>query len=120
MLKTSHNMNLEIPQNEILYEHKSTEKFSPMINLLKDHNVMVFKQVKHQKNVTHANEPFIRPNIKNVYLIDGQKTKILNLETIKKYILTICQKMKVEHLDIDKIANNVYPKLKSKNTIKDV
>lgn len=56
----------------------------------------------------------------HIFLVNGKKITPLRIDIIKKYIASICQKMKVEYLDIDKIANNVYPKLKTMNTIKDI
>lgn len=56
----------------------------------------------------------------DIYLMNGGKTSPLRRDTIKEYIKSICQKMKVEHLDIEKVLNNVYPKLKTINTIKDI
>jgi ribonucleotide reductase alpha subunit len=56
----------------------------------------------------------------NIYIIDNGIVKLLKYNTIKKYILAICQKMNVQHLDTDKIAKNVYPKLKNVNTITEV
>ena len=56
----------------------------------------------------------------DIYIVNNGLTKVLGYDTIKKYIATICQKMHVEHLDTDKITNNVYPKLKTKNTIEEV
>ena len=56
----------------------------------------------------------------DVYILDNGIKKPLHYETVKKYIASICQKMKVQHLDIDKITNNVYPKLKTVNTVQEV
>lgn len=59
-------------------------------------------------------------NMENIYIIDNHKVKILGRNTIRKYIAAICDKINIGHLDLDKITDNVYPKLKLKNTIQDV
>ena len=56
----------------------------------------------------------------DIYIVDDDQMRILEKETIKKYISIICQKLKVDHLDLDKITSNIYPKLKTINTIDEV
>ena len=56
----------------------------------------------------------------DIYIVNNGSTRVLKHDAIKKYITTICQKMHVEHLDTEKITNNVYPKLKTRNTIEEV
>jgi len=56
-----------------------------------------------------------------VYVIgENGIIKKLKYEPIQKYIAKICQIMNVEHLDTDCITAKVYPKLKLKNTIKEI
>ena len=56
----------------------------------------------------------------NIYIINNGYIKPLAYATVYKYIFSICEKMKIEHLDIDKITKNVYPKLKINNTISEI
>ena len=59
----------------------------------------------------------------DIYLTDGNDDDfgyILDYATVRSYINAIAQNMNVMHLNIDKLANNVYPKLKTKNTIEDL
>lgn len=57
----------------------------------------------------------------NTCIIDknGVRRK-LERKYIYDYIEIICREMKIMHLDINKITDNVYPKLKENNTIKDI
>ena len=58
---------------------------------------------------------------KEIYISDDNGDILeFNSMTLNKYILEICKKMKLMHLDIDKIVNNVYPKLKNINTANDI
>ena len=59
-------------------------------------------------------------NFNQIYISENNTTRKLNYETIEKYITIICSKMNVGHLDIKKISDNVYPKLKKINTIHEV
>lgn len=56
----------------------------------------------------------------NIYITSGGEMRILERAAIKKYISTICDKIGANELDVDKITNNVYPKLKTVNTIDEV
>ena len=60
-------------------------------------------------------------DVSNVHVIDDKgDIRLLPYQTLKKYISVICDKLNIKHLDVEKITNNVYPKLKSKNTVQDI
>ena len=79
-------------------------------------------QERFNHDITTKTDTYFKcqPDENDIFLVDNNKIKLLTLEIIHKYISTICQKMKIEHLEIDKITKNVYPKLKQKNTIKEL
>lgn len=56
----------------------------------------------------------------SIYFVYNDDVRPLESESIYMYIESICQKMNLEHLDIDKIVSNVYPKLKTMNTFDDI
>lgn len=72
------------------------------------------------KKTLHNMKTEFKPQNDKIYITDGDVTKILEYDTIKKYIQTICGLMKIEHLDSDKLVKNVYPKLKTFNTVEEV
>ncbi|XWV26085.1 ribonucleoside-diphosphate reductase large subunit [Tupanvirus soda lake] len=121
-------MNLELSEKKIIKNinkkliGKNLKKPNDMISLSVANNKKSVKQMKYYKNTQNQD---IMNDINNqthdkIYIINNGTIKLLKFDTIKKYISVICQKMKVEHLDVDKIASNVYPKLKTKNTINEV
>lgn len=55
-----------------------------------------------------------------IYLVKDGKKQPLKYDTVKSSIHIICKKMEITHLDTDKLASVVYPKLKTKNTIDDI
>lgn len=60
-------------------------------------------------------------NSSDVYIYNKRnRLQLFKQETIKKYLSSICEKASLSHLDIDALANNVYPKLKKKNTIEEI
>lgn len=50
----------------------------------------------------------------------NQKLRILTKESIHQYIDAICKKTGTKYLDINKLVNNIYPKLKQVNTMKEL
>ncbi|XWV24838.1 putative ribonucleoside di phosphate reductase alpha subunit [Tupanvirus deep ocean] len=121
-------MNLELPENKIInnlnkkFLGKNHKKTSEMISLLVANNKTSIEQMKYYKD-TPTSDVMKETDDQvydKIYIVNNGIIKLLKFETIKKYISVICQKMKVEHLDVDKITKNVYPKLKTKNTINEV
>jgi len=84
-------------------------------------SVKLVKTIKHKNGTTQDKlDTKIDNNHNQIFLTNNGVTKILTYADIKEYINNICQKMNAQHLNVDKLANNVYPKLKNQNTIKDV
>ena len=76
-------------------------------------------------HVDHASEPITPPKCKSksvdqIYVTLDGKFKLLRRDLIRTTIFNICQQINVPHLDVDKITDNVYPKLKTQNTLEDV
>ncbi len=69
-------------------------------------------------NNNHVNHPNQNPD--KIYILNDGLYYILEKDTIRDYIKIICQKMKVEHLNVDKVVDNVYPKLKSVNKLSEI
>src|SRR5271169_3032634 len=67
-----------------------------------------------------SDKPSAKPRKETFIIDENGDLHFLHYDTVKKYIGAICKKMYITHLDVDKITNNVYPKLKTKNTIDDV
>lgn len=69
-------------------------------------------------------EPNNSTNLDNlkeeIYIIHDGNMYPISLTNIRNFISKICQDMKVEHLNVEKISNNVYPKLKNVNTFEDM
>ena len=55
-----------------------------------------------------------------IFLDYNGTIQVLTLQTVKKYIVSILEKMEINYLDADKLVHNIYPKLKTINTIKDI
>lgn len=78
-----------------------------------------------QSQVTNINtisnyqkKPNFNPN--GVYIKNSDKRLSLSFESVQKYVSTICNIRKLQHLDSKKVADNVYPNLKTINTSKDI
>ena len=56
----------------------------------------------------------------DIYVLEADHAKPLSRASVKKYIEVICLKRRLNHLDVDKITDNVYPKLKRINTIQEI
>ena len=57
----------------------------------------------------------------HIYLVDSNnKIRLLTYESVHGYISDICHQIKKEHLDVKKITDKVYPKLKTKNTVSEL
>ncbi|AGF85217.1 reductase large subunit [Moumouvirus goulette] len=52
-------------------------------------------------------------------IINGVKQPLYK-EVVRKYIISVFQKMKIEHLNVDPLIENVYPKLKDINSLLDI
>lgn len=113
------------PEHNFKYFNKTNLKKNPneMVSLSIDNNKNSIKQLKnyHHTKKVDVIVDMAEKITDNIYIVDNnKKNKLLKHTAIRDYIFTICRKMKVEHLDADKITNNVYPKLKKINTIKEV
>lgn len=77
-----------------------------------------------QFNLNHCTQncQIYRKNEQNIYMSisNGNEINIFTRETLHKYLTSICQKNNIEHLDVEKIISNVYPKLKTINTPKEI
>ena len=56
----------------------------------------------------------------DIFIVYDDTCRPLEIESVEKCIGSICKQMHKEYLNIKKITDNVYPKLKNINTIKDV
>lgn len=54
------------------------------------------------------------------YFIKDNKTSILTYDSVLSFIISIVEQVNCNNLDGYKLANNVYPKLKTLNTIEDI
>ncbi|MEM3062063.1 MAG: ribonucleoside-diphosphate reductase subunit alpha [Nitrososphaerota archaeon] len=59
-------------------------------------------------------------NFMQVHISANGQVVALSSDTLRDYIRKICQQMKVDHLDVDKVVKHVYPKLKEINTLEEV
>ena len=85
-------------------------------------NKKKFDKLSHDKSMIDKLEHFINLKCKdnNIYILENNYIRQLKKETLEKFIWNICQEMKLKHLDVKKITNNIFPKLKNINTIKDI
>lgn len=68
--------------------------------------------------INEANET--KKVVSDVYLKNNNKIRKLTHESIYQYISAISLKMDILNLDIDKLVNNIYPKLKRVNTMQEL
>ncbi|AGC02050.1 ribonucleotide reductase [Acanthamoeba polyphaga moumouvirus] len=83
-----------------------------------DHNEKIQK-LKESKPINMENKN-INTNDNIISVIINGVQQPLQREVVKKYVVSIFQKMNIEHLNVDSLVNNVYPKLKDVNTLLDV
>nr|AEX62665.1 ribonucleoside-diphosphate reductase large subunit [Moumouvirus Monve] len=83
-----------------------------------DHNEKIQK-LKENKPINMENKN-INTNDNIISVIINGVQQPLQREVVKKYVVSIFQKMNIEHLNVDSLVNNVYPKLKDVNTLLDV
>lgn len=62
----------------------------------------------------------VSSNDTTIYFTLGDQTAILEKQLIVDYLKLICRKINREYLNIGKLADNVYPKLKYINTLSDI
>jgi ribonucleoside-diphosphate reductase alpha chain len=102
------------------------------VNIEKKQDDNINKQTRPHSEITHRkriNQTSSSPNGNSsrsskpskIYIVtsDGKK-KILTYDKLSEYIAEICKKVNSIHLDVKKITNNVFPKLKTNNTINEV
>jgi ribonucleoside-diphosphate reductase alpha subunit len=102
-------------ENQNVSDNKSENKH------LMDNDTNV-NTVKYQSNIDIINQKHSvsSGNDRKFYLSDGNKINILTREFIYDYVSSICRRMSIEHLDVNRVILNVYPKLKTINTIKEI
>src|SRR5437868_5112520 len=56
----------------------------------------------------------------NIYFMVDDEVAIFEREFIREYLDDIVEKIDLQHLNIEKLIDNIYPKLKKVNTIEDI
>lgn len=88
---------------------------SDLKNLIKIDDISNIKSVNSGKDISPDDQVYI------INTVNGDTTrKLLSYNDLYKYLFSICQKIDKEYLDVGKITDNVYPKLKMENTLDEI
>ncbi|AKI80048.1 ribonucleoside-diphosphate reductase large subunit [Acanthamoeba polyphaga mimivirus] len=90
------------------------------IEQLKSTEVTEITNNKVNKKVNKTSTILLEVSKETIYLDHNGSIQVITSEIIRTYVEKIFEKMEVTHLDIDKMTKNIFPKLKSINTIKDI